>query len=474
MLPPLPAELVYADRPEPFNQALRAAFLRARIRSQQLDAVRHLARLYQANRLPQEARACYARIAALPGGLDARDQYYLARSAFDEGNLAAAQLELRAVLSIEPRYLPARLALAEAFFKRGENDDATREYLAALGVEPNQPQALVALARIDLQKGDEPSAISRLEKVLATHPEATSAAGLLAQLMARRNEPERAAALTQWSQQRHEPAPVDPWMNALLADCYDAQRLSLLFEEYLDARQMDDAMPLLARLEQLDAKSWTPHLLRGWSLARAHRDRDAVSEYREALARGGDAEKICPLLVASLQTLGEESAAATVVTEYAAKLPDSIPLLTLRADFAMKTGDDATARDVLRRLLKKEPFLHDQNMSLAKLLWDTSERAEAVACLQRVTKAFPADVPARGLLGQYYLEAADPWSAISLLEQALPHAPPESPVGQPLRNLLGLACLQAAEKETSRDQLAEAANHYERAIQLDPENLDAS
>lgn len=474
-LSPLPTELVYRNRAEAFNQALHEVFSRTRTGSpaQQIEAVRHLARLYQANRLPKETRACYAWMAAQPAGLEARDHYYLAKLNLDEGDLAAAQIELRAVLTVEPRYLPARLALAEALFKSGKEADAAQEYSAALAIEANQPDALLGLARLDLQTGKEGAAIVRLENALATHPEATPAAGLLAQLTARRNEPERAAALTQWSQQRREPVPVDPWMSVLWGDCYDAQRLSLRVEEYLYAGQMEQALPLLGRLEQLDSHSWTPPLLRGWSLAQKHRDQDAVREYREALARGGDPEKICPLLVTSLQTLGDSNAAAILVKEYSDKQPESIPLLTLWADLAVQAGNVSSARDGLRRILQKEPFLHDQNVSLAKLLWNTPDQDEAVACLQRVAKAFPADVPSRGQLGQYYLERSNPWPAILLLEQALLHVASDSPVRERLRGLLVLACGQAAQNETARNELEEAAGRYERVIQLDPENLEA-
>jgi hypothetical protein len=98
--PRLPALATYGNLPAAFDKALQGA--RARAVSGGSDDARALARLYQANRLFPEARACYRAIAAGPGGLSARDHYYLAAIAEDESDLAGAQDELRATLRAEP------------------------------------------------------------------------------------------------------------------------------------------------------------------------------------------------------------------------------------------------------------------------------------------------------------------------------------------------------------------------------------
>ena len=73
--------------------------------------------------------------------------------------------------------------------------------------------------------------------------------------------------------------------------------------------------------------------------------------------------------------------------------------------------DNKLARSLLSEVLREEPNLYMPNMSMVQILWDAGEHDAAAQCLQRVARVFPADVDSRGLLGQYYMEKADPWSA---------------------------------------------------------------
>ncbi|HET7536334.1 MAG TPA: tetratricopeptide repeat protein, partial [Candidatus Didemnitutus sp.] len=219
--PPSPPASVAArhdNLPPAFDQALRAALDRVGASNNDPEELRKLARLYHANRLYADAAACYRTIAASPTGLVARDHYYLADIAQNENDLAAAEKEFRAVISSEPRYVPARLSLADALFKSGRPEEAEKEYAAVLAIEANQPQAMLGLARIELQGGDDDAAVARLDELMAAHPESTAGAAVFAQVLERRGETDRATAMAQWSQQKPELPPADPWLNALLAD----------------------------------------------------------------------------------------------------------------------------------------------------------------------------------------------------------------------------------------------------------------
>ena len=471
--PQLPADARYANLPAGFARALES--VRARVVSTDRDPaeIRRLARLYQANRLYAEARACYRVIAAAAGGLTARDHYYLADIAGNENDLPGAQAEFRAVLQAEPAYVPARLALAEALFKTGREEEAAREYAAVRAIEPDQPQASLGLARLALQRGDEAAALKILEDLMASHPESASGAALLAQILDRRGETERAAAMTLWSRQKHEPAPSDPWLEAMRVDCFDLQRLALTFEQYLMAGQMAEALPFLERIAELDPGNWTPQLLRGWSQERAGRHREAVVEYRAALQKGGDPEKICPLLVTSLLALGDLAEAATLLAEYHAKLPESVPILLSYADVAVRRGDEKLARELLGRVLQAEPYLYTPNMNLARILWAAGEREEAVKCLLRVIRVFPVDVASRGLVAQYYLEKHDPAAAIGPLEQALPHAGNRTPAQEKLTAMLAAAYVQAGTTEAEKGRFAAAVDLAEKAGRIAPDGLPA-
>jgi tetratricopeptide (TPR) repeat protein len=464
----LPASRHYGNLPEVFNQALQDARERIRAKGADPGELRKLAHLYQANRLDPEARACFQQLAGTAAGLAPRDHYYLADLDLNAGDLAGAQSELRAVLAAEPAYLPARLALAEALFKSGQDEQAAKEYTAILSTEANQSQALFGLARIELQRGNDDAAMARLEDLMASHPESSSGAALFAQVLERRGEADRAVAMTEWSRQKPEPIPADPWMKEMLADCYDVQRLALKFEDYFKTGQIDEAVPFLHRVEELDPNSPVPPLLRGWSDAQAHHDLEAVTEYSQALAKGGDPEKICPYLVQSLLTLGKVTEAAKLMADYYAKMPESIPILSAYADVAVRLQDEKLTRVLLTNVLRKEPYLYSANVSLGKILWAAGERDEAAKCLQRIATVYAGDVASRALLGEYYLGKAQPLQAVKPLEQAIAQVQKEAPVYRSLTAMLDAAYLQAGNGEMAQGRFAPAADFFDKAVRLAP------
>jgi len=472
--PRLPALVQYEKLPPAVDEALRAARqVVDRSAVPDPEAVRKLARLYHANRLFGEAKACYRVVAAAPAGLAARDHYYLADIAQHESDLAAVQTELYAVLAAEPNYIPAHLLLADALFKSGQEEAAEKAYAAVLVIEADQPEAMVGLARLALQRGNDDAAVSRLEKLMASHPDAVAGAALFAKILERRGDTDRAVAMTQWSQQKPGLPPADPWLEALLADCYDVQRLSLTFEEYFKQGRMDDAVPLLDRLAILDPTGPITMMFAGVSHAKALEHITAVREYYAALGKGGDPEKVCPYLVKSLLAIGNVSEAATLVAGYYEKTPDSIPLAKAYVEVLLRQGDDQRARPLLEKILVKEPYLQAQNMSLARIYWTTGQREAAVPCLQRVAQAYPHDLPSRALLGEYYLGKADPFPAIKALEPVLASAPAGSPVRENLNALLGTAYFQAGSISAEKGQLAEAADFANKATGLLAGDLNA-
>lgn len=462
-LPEIPAA---ASSSPALRRAIDDATQQIRARRDHLAGIRKLARVYHANGFIREARECYQ---LLPTGAQtARDRYYIADLARQESNLIDATAHFGAVLELDPGYLPARFALAEVYLKLGRDQEAERHFLAVLAVEPNHVQASVAVARIQLQRGEEDAALARLEELMAGHPESASGAGLLARVLERRGEADRAVALKQMSEQKPEPSPADPWMADLLEATYDLQRLGLRFEELFRAGQVAEATVVLRRIEQLEPESSLPQMLRGWSELHAQRPADAIPHFRTALAKGGDPEKIAPYLGQSLLATGQIDAADKLIEGIYARLPDSIPVLTVYADVAVRKQNRPLARALLTKLIEKEPYLQAQNMQLARILWEAGERDAAAAHLQRVAQVVARDIPSRALLGEYFLAKADPRSAIVPLEQAIEHAIPKTPAHQQLRALLGQAYFQGGEQFAAKGELSEALRCAEKLTQLEP------
>jgi tetratricopeptide (TPR) repeat protein len=467
----LPSLASYGNLPSSFNEALRARWEKAASPGHAVDDVRDLARLYQANRLFPEARACYRAIESSAEGLSARDHYSLAAMYQEESNLERAEAELRATLQTEPGYVPARLALAEALFKGGQADEAGKEYAAVLGLVPFHPQASFGIARVELQRGQEDSAVARLKELIAHHPDSTSCAALLAQILDRRGDKEGSAAMRELSRQTHEAAPSDPWMEAMLTDSYDLQRLGIAFEQYRLDGQMNEAVRLLGRLEELDPNGWIPPMLHGWSQKEAGHYAEAASEYRTALARGGDPERICPLLGATLLKEGDTAGAVAFLADYHAKLPHSTPILLSYAEAAVWMKDEKLARRLLTEVLQTDPYLYMPNMTLVRILWSSGEHDAAAQCLQRVVRVYPNDVDSRGLLGQYYMDKAEPWTAIKPLSEAVVLVPVTDPRRDRLVKMLDTAYLTAGSLEASQGHFPKALEYAEDSIRAVPDGL---
>jgi len=234
---------------------------------------------------------------------------------------------------------------------------------------------------------------------------------------------------------------------------------------------MSEALPLLDRLEELDPRGWIAPMLRGWSLKESGHYPESVQQYRIALERGGDPERICPLLAAALLTEHEAPQAAAVLADYHARLPHSVPILLSYSEVAVWLKDQKLARSLLTEVLSAQPYLYMPNMSLFQLLWNAGEHDAAAECLQRVVRVFPGDVDSRGLLAQYYMEKSEPASAIGPLEQAIAIVPPKDPRRVRLTQMLDTAYLAAGSLEAAQGHFPKAVSYSERSIRLVPQGM---
>ncbi|HEY1791603.1 MAG TPA: tetratricopeptide repeat protein [Opitutaceae bacterium] len=466
--PGLPPYARHPALPASFDAALVAAYGRASSRG--ADSVRELAALYLANGLYDEASACY-RVAPLSRSLSARDHYYLAMIAQAKSDLEGAKSELQATIRLDPRVLAPRLELADCLYKTGDPDGAGAAYRAVLAAQPDQPQAMFGLARVELQDGDDNAAAAELGRLMGAHPENASGAGLYAEILGRRGDKAGEARMTLLSRQKPEEAVPNPWVDDLYPRCYDIQRLSLKFEEYFNSGAIERAEPLMQRVGEVDPSNPIPQFVEGWSLARSHRDAEAVEEYKRALDKGGDPERICPFMAQSLLALGRTREAAALLASAYAKRPDSVSLLMVYADVAGKAGETAAARPLLEKLLQRQPDLRSANMSLARILWSSGERDAAARRLQRVADGYPADVPSRALLGEYFVGKGQAALAVPPLEEAL-----RSPDLRPDAAAQVTASLYRAYLAAARDSDpsgTRAAGWADKAERLEPGVPDA-
>lgn len=467
--PALPPERRYSDLAPQFSERLHELRQQAEKHPRDPERIRALAEFYTANGKTSEARACFALLQRSSAGLSARDHYFLADLAQGENDLVRATVELSGTLNLQPDYIPARLARANALMKSGNTEAAKDDYSRVLSGEPNQPEATMAVVKIKLQNGKTDEAVRDLEDLLAAHPAATTGAALLATLAERRGEIDRAAALRQMSLERPEPPLEDPWKVSLIGECFSVQKLSLVFEEAFRDGRVGLAEKALTRLTVLAPKDPAVLFFVGVSQAAGKRFDEAIAAFEAALSAGGEAEKICPQLVSALVARGRVEEAESVGRAWQRKFPESLPIAKAYAAVAMRHEDPAL-RSVLEFILQREPLLKAENMALAKILWESGDKDRAAECLRRVAQVASDDIPSRALLGEYYLGRAEPSAAILPLEQALSqsHIAPEA--RNSLQNSLADAYASCADASARAGDITTAIATLRKLAGLQPKN----
>jgi Flp pilus assembly protein TadD len=104
---------------------------------------------------------------------------------FEAGEIEAARDAYTASLKLAPKFLGARVALSHVLRILGDLRGAIREGMAALSLVPGDPDALHALGLAHHARGDDAAARRYLEAFLATNPEfevSVETRGLLAEL----------------------------------------------------------------------------------------------------------------------------------------------------------------------------------------------------------------------------------------------------------------------------------------------------
>jgi tetratricopeptide (TPR) repeat protein len=258
-------------------------------------------------------------------------------------------------------------------------------------------------------------------------------------------------------------------MDEVMSYCVDVQRLSIRFEDALNAGHLDQAMASLDRIQELEPDNWLPYRLRGFALAHNGQLEAAAGEYRKALERGGDAATIYPGLVVALMKLERFDEAERVAAEGLARAPEAGSLLVSLAELKLKRQ----RRDEAEALLARALAIDDRDLAgrhaLARLQWADGRKVEAVANFETIARLDPSDLPARVLIGQHHLERGEPNKAIEPLSQAQTLSPGDADV----EHLLALAWLRHGNQQAREQKFDEALASYDSAIRIQPRYVEA-
>lgn len=465
---PLPPRPDLSAFPAGLAAAVTEVETAATARPAQPDARLRLGQLYQANGLAEEARVCYLPLAEheVHG---ARASYYLGVLAFADDDLEQGREWLSECVRRAPNYLPAQVRLADATYKAGLVDEAAALYAEILRRDGGNVYAQLATARERLRQGDTVAAKEILTRLTREHPEFGAGSALYAQVLDRAGERAEAARLRARALAHKDPPPPDPWMDEVMQQSFDVQRLAMLFEDYAKAARIDESMVWLRRLEAVAPDHWLVCQIRALAHSRQGRFEDALAEYQRALAAGGDARRLYPALVATLTEMKRYAEAEESARAGLAAAPGSAAMLVAVARLRQARGDTGEAERRLAEALEIEPRNSHANRTLALIWWEQGQKQKALPLLRIVMETDPNDVAMRGMVGEYLLEQGDAQGALAPLEEALSLAPDNEGIA----DLLALASLRVGNVAARAGKLDEAIAAYDRAAAVRPTQPDA-
>lgn len=338
--------------------------------------------------------------------------YEKARQHQAQGNLRAAELELRNSLQQDPTYLPARLLLGQLLQKSGQWASAEKELQLALdgGAAPDTLLAPLAHVLLMQQKTD------AAEQLLNSYPQL-------------QQKPEVQLAQAYLAKARQQYATAKTLLTTVQASGSAAQR--------------DEASFALAELQYLQQQfAQVPATLAGISpnpqwqqkarylLAQNHlvqqQGQQALAIYQQLLQQ--DPQDPIALLGRArvLQQQGKVSEALETVVQYRQRYPDNPYGQLIHAALLGEQGQDREQQRMLRQIEMQLAQLPDSHQSqpdvmllAASLELSQGKTDAALSRLHQATPLYPEFAPLQQLLAQAYLQKQDYKAAAVAARKAL-------------------------------------------------------
>jgi len=228
-------------------------------------------------------------------------RFFLGLTRYRLKEVDQALIAFRSAVECDPKLLPARLALAEAYAERHNDQEALAAFEGALQLAPRNPDALSGAANIYLKNKENEKAAGLLEVLAAVAPrDADAHAGLAAAYGAagdrKRSEEQFRIAL------RLQPA--------------HASALMGLGNLSLKNGEEDRAIELLQKAVVNAPNAFEPRFLLGSAYNRQGRYQDALSELESAIRLGGNESEVYYHLARAYGGLGRQDDRAKALARF--------------------------------------------------------------------------------------------------------------------------------------------------------------
>lgn len=374
--------------PDEFRERVEACETEIRNGSDPIRRLGELSVLYHANGFYFQAGQCYDALEYL----DPENPTWSHRHAIilaGYGEIEEALPRLEAVIRLAPGYVPARLRYGDSLLKLNRFEEAIEAYEDLLEIEPDEPYALLGLGRCEFELGQWEAARTILEQVV-TQTQYMLGYDLIVTVYQQLGLDARADLIRgRYRTFGSYRDPQDPWIEALVKDCYDAYRLSTAGGEAMRAGKPKEAVALLERslqyapeTEAIRYQLGMIHMQTGdWDRARTQLERcveidpefpDGWVQLRELFTR-----------------LGRAAEADRVLAEGLIHCPNSPGLQLMDAQRLKRKGDIDGAMVAYRSSIRLRPNEAEAYIELASLHFQRDEIDEGIALLEGALRAEP-------------------------------------------------------------------------------------
>lgn len=344
-----------------------------------------------------------------PDHIEAR--YQLASSLKGQNDLRGAVGQLRSIIELDEKFVPARVDLAEIMLVADQLEEASRHIEVAYAATPDDPRVRAIKSSIDFKRGDKEAALKMAADVLSETPDSVTARLVLVADAMDDGRNDEAMELLDTGL---EGAPKDLSLNVI--------RLGLLEK----TGRTDDIGPQLERMvEHYPETDQFREALARWYVFKKRYD-EAEAQYRAISANNPkDYQKALDVPRFLNAVHGPERAREEL--ERLASQPDSLVEFDLAiAALDIQQGDEEAAVARLDRLIAERGDDRDADkarLERAKIHIRQEEFAAADALLDAVLSHDPKNEQALLLRASRHLAADQNEQAIRDLRTALDVAP---------------------------------------------------
>ncbi|MCF3648867.1 tetratricopeptide repeat protein [Synoicihabitans lomoniglobus] len=402
----LPAVPALADASDELSARITAADERALSLTNAVAGLAELSRLYHANGYYDSALASYDALARIQP-TEARWPHRHASILAGYGQAEPAIVLWQRTIELAPAYVPARLRLADLLLKSNQPQAAADAYRATLDVDRDNAWAILGLARIDYEAERWADARRHLERVVALTNYALGY-DLIVSLYERLGLEDRAAAI----RGRAEASgafrdPPDPWLDELMADCYDPFRLAL--EAGTKARSGDPttAIAWLERAIAVAPADLSAHFQLANLLVQQRDTSRALALYRRCTQLDPAFADGWAQLSGLQAQLGNDVEAERTLAAGLEAVPDSPGLHLMRARKLRAADRVGAAIAEYRTSIRLRPNEPRAYIELAVALIDQNRSDEAIALIREALVYDPANPTALGIMAFKSIESGD-------------------------------------------------------------------